>query len=144
MENLICKALLWKIGLSTGEDYNKKLDEMFLNDSENSILLELESCSSNCDITYGILQRYWKYECKNFSIDSFGKCLLENLKTAYFSNLFSIVEFSKKCYLLWRELPNEIHTKEPFYTLSYSDDPLSWGDEAQTKKIYEELFEFYK
>lgn len=33
---------------------------------------------------------------------------------------------------------------EPFHTLSYADDPLSWNDEKQTRKLYEELFEFYK
>ena len=144
MESLICKSLLWKIGLSTEEDYNAKLDVMFLKEPENDLLLELESCSSDCVTTFGILQRYWKYDYKDLSVEEFGRCLLEGLKTTYFSNIFTITEFGKKCYSLWQELPREINTKEPFHVLSYADDPLSWGDEAQTREIYENLFDFYK
>lgn len=33
---------------------------------------------------------------------------------------------------------------EPFHTLSYDDNPLSWGDEEQTRKIYEDFFDFHK
>lgn len=144
MEELICKSLLWKMKLSNGKDYNTTLDKMFLENSNNDLFLELESCSSDCDVTFDILQRYWKYECENFSVDDFGKCLLEDLKTIYFSNTFTITEFGKRCYSLWQQLPSEIHTKEPFHTLSYTDDPLSWNDEAQTRKLYEDIFDFYK
>ena len=45
MEKLICKSLLWKIGLTDGNDYSKTLDEMFLSDVNNELLLELEGCS---------------------------------------------------------------------------------------------------
>ena len=144
MENLICKSLLWKMGFANGEDYNTTLDKMFLENSNNDLLLELESCSSDCNTTFDILQRYWKYECEDFSVDNFGKCLLEELKTVYFSNSFTITEYGKKCYSLWQQLPNEMHTKEPFHILSYADDPLSRNDEAQTSKLYEDMFDFYK
>ena len=90
MESLICKSLLWKMGFANAEDYNTTLDKMFLKNSNNDLLLELESCSSDCNATFDILQRYWKYECEDFSVDNFGKCLLEDLKTVYFSNLFTI------------------------------------------------------
>ena len=79
MEKLICKSLLWKMKLSNDEDYNTTLDKMFLENSNNDLLLELESCSFNCDVTFDILQRYWKYDCKNFSFDDFGKCLLDRM-----------------------------------------------------------------
>ena len=144
MEKLICKSLLWKMELSNGEDYNTTLDKMFLENSNNDLLLELESCSSDSDATFDILQRYWKYECGDFSVDDFGKCLLEDLKTVYFSNAFIIAEFGKRCYQLWQQLPREMHTKEPFHTLSYANEPLSWNDEEQTRKLYEDLFDFYK
>ena len=145
MEKLICKSLLWKFGLDDGTDYRKTLDEMFLADVNNDLLLELESCSSyDYDTAFDILQRFWNYECKNFSVDVFGRCLTEDLKTVYQSNVFHIEDFGRKCYSLWQHLPNELNTIEPFHTLSYADDPLSWGDEEQARKIYEEFFEFYK
>ena len=144
MEKLICKSLLWKMELSNGEDYNTTLDKMFLGNSNNDLLLELESCSSDSDATFDILQRYWKYECEDFSVDDFRKSLLKDLKTVYFSNSFTITEYGKKCHSLWQQLPNEMHTKEPFHILSYADEPLSWNDEAQTRKLYEDMFDFYK
>ena len=131
------------MGLNTGEDYNQTLDEMFLFNSNNDILFELECCSSDRDATLDTLQRFWIYECDTFSVKTFGTCLLEDLKTIYFSNIFPIENFAKMCYSLWHHLPSELKTIEPFHTLSYADDPLSWDDEAQTRKIYEELFEFY-
>ena len=144
MEKLICKSLLWKIGLTDGNDYSKTLDKMFLSDVNNELLLELESCSFDYDTAFDILQRFWKYECKNFFVDIFGRCLTEDLKTVYESNDFSIEDFGRKCYSIWQQLPNELNTIEPFHTLSYADDPLSWGDEEQARKIYEEFFDFYK
>ena len=143
MELLICKALLWIFGFSVAENYNKTLDSMFLAQPESDILLELESCSSDSDATFDALHRYWMYECKEFSVDIFGKCLLENLKTAYQANIFSIEEFGRKCYSLWQTLPEDLQYIDPFHILSYADDPLSWGDEAQMREIYEELFDFY-
>lgn len=144
MERLICKSLLWKIGLTDGADYSKTLDEVFLSNVNNDMLLELESCAYDYDATFDILQRFYKYDCKKFSVDTFGMCLVEDLKTVYESNAFSIKDFGRKCYYLWQQLPDELNTIEPFRTLSYADDPLSWGDEEQTRKIYEELFGFYK
>lgn len=144
MERLICKSLLWKIGLTDGADYSKTLDELFLSDVNNDLLLELESCSYDYDTAFDILQRFWKYECKSFCVDTFGRCLTKDLKEVYESNIHSIEEFGKKCYSLWQLIPKEFNIIEPFYTLSYADDPLSWGDEEQPRKIYEELFGFYK
>ena len=145
MEKLICKSLLWKFGLTDGTDYSKTLDEMFLADVNNDLLLELESCSSyDYDTAFDILQRFWKYECKNFSVDVFGRCLTEDLKMVYQSEAFHIEDFGRKCYLILKQLPYELYIAEPFRILSYADDPLSWGDEEQTRKLYEEFFDFYK
>ena len=46
-------------------------------------------------------------------------------------------------YLLWKSLPGEIQDKQPFFTLSYADDPLSWEDEKQTRFIYENMLNYY-
>ena len=47
-------------------------------------------------------------------------------------------------YSLWESLPGNIQNIEPFFTLSYADDPLSWGDEEQTRNIYEYMLNYYK
>ena len=144
MEKLICESLLWKVGLSSGDTYNQVLHEIFMHKPDCSLLLELEYCSFDCDTTFDLLQRHMKYDSVTFDNEIFGKYLLESLKRKYFEGGFTIQDFGKKCYLLWRQLPDEINTIEPFHALSYADDPLSWNDEPQTRKIFESFFDFYK
>ncbi len=143
MERLISKAYIWQSGLSDGTDFNKLLNDKFLEDPNNELYLNLQFTSFDRQASYDILNRYREYSLKDFSIQKFGKYLLEDLKAIYKSNIFGINEFATKCHTLWVQLANNISYEEPFYILSYADDPLSWNDEAQTRKIYEELFEFY-
>ena len=144
MEQLICKSILWKIGFTNGDEYNRTLDEMFLKKQTSDILLELESAPSNCDTAFDVLQRYWEYEVEDFSVETFGKCILEDLSKIYYSNSYTIKNFAQMCYSLWQLLPDDLNTLEPFHTLCYADDPLCWNNEEQTRKLYERLFEFYK
>ena len=61
----------------------------------------------------------------------------------YNSKKINIKEFGIQSYEVWKLLPNEIMQKEPFWTLEYADDCISWGDEEQTRKLYEKAFEYY-
>ena len=45
---------------------------------------------------------------------------------------------------LWESLPGNMQNMEPFWTLCYADDPLSWGDEAQTRNVYEHMLDYYE
>ena len=45
---------------------------------------------------------------------------------------------------LWESLPENIQNIELFQALCYADDSLSWGDEDQTKNIYEYALNYYK
>lgn len=142
MENLYAEFLLWYHGFTTKETYEALLNESFLN-STNNILLELEEISSDLLDTRGRFMRYWDYECPTFDSDTFGKRLFSGLERVYKSNNFSIDDFGKKCNLLWKDLPSGLEQTEPFWTLIYADDCLSWGDETQTRKLYEKVFAFY-
>ena len=57
MEKLICKSLLWKMKLSNDKDYNTTLDKMFLENSNNDLLLELTFTNKffNSFLFYGII-----------------------------------------------------------------------------------------
>lgn len=35
------------------------------------------------------------------------------------------------------------YSSDPFFTMCYADDPLSWGDKDQTRELYEQMFRFY-
>ena len=142
MENLYAEFLLWYHGFTTNEAYEALLNESFLNGT-NNILLELEEVSSDLLNTLGRFMRYWDYECLTFDSDIFGKRLFSGLERVYKSNSFSIEAFGQMCNLLWKDLPTGLEQTEPFWTLIYADDCLSWGDETQTRKLYEKAFAFY-
>lgn len=143
MEELYAEILLWFIGFHSGERYQSLLDEKFINESENDLYLELEECSSNLLDTMGRFKRYWDYECSELDRDLFGKQLFSGLKAIYDANVFEIAVFGNRCCQLWHMLPSAIIQVEPFHTLSYGDDPLSWEDEKQTRMLYEKAFSFY-
>ena len=115
LECLFAYAFLWAWGFCSMQEYNVHLDRMFSETPNNKILLELEESSNN-----------------------------NGLEIVYKSNVYTIAEFGKICYQLWKLLPEFLVQEQPFWTLSYADDPLSWGDEKQSRIIYEEAFRFYK
>ena len=143
MEKLYAEFLLWLNELNTNEKYESLLHEYFLNAPNDKVLLELEECSSDIRRINAILENYWDSVHRILDVDIFGEHLFSELESIYKFNKFGIEEFSKRCYSLWSSLPSHIHQKEPFWTLSYADDCLSWNDEAQTRKLYEETFSFY-
>ena len=144
MEILIVYAILWKCGFKSNKEYNRFLDEMFLKNPQSTFLLELEECSSNCDVTYEKIDRFWNYEYHGFHIELFGETLFHCLEVIYTNNAFSIEEFGQRCHALWNCLPGQMGKMEPFFTLCYADDYLSWGEENQTRMLYEKTFAFYK
>lgn len=144
MEELYALALLWSMDLCSEEQYNTSLNEVFFNDRTNSeLLLELESCSNSCKNTFARLRWHFTHEAPLADVDRFGKVLFANLRKVYESDRFPIEAFGEKCYAIWNILPGYINDKQPFWTLNYADDPLSWGDEAQTRSLYESVFAFY-
>ncbi len=143
MEKLYAEYLLWLHGFYSGERYETLLDACFLNSSED-ILLDLEMCSSPMRDARGRFLRYWSYECPIFDADTFGKSLFAGLKTVYEAGAFCIEDFGRRCYQLWKDIPDSLNQTEPFFILCYADDCLSWGDEAQTRNLYEQAFSFYE
>ncbi len=73
--------------------------------------------------------------------DRFGRALFGLLKPIY--NSKDIHEFGNAMYSLWESMAGNLQDMEPFWTLSYADDPLSWEDVEQTRKIYEEMLAYY-
>ena len=47
-------------------------------------------------------------------------------------------------YSLWESLPGNLQNMEPFWSLCYADEPLTWGDEAQTRSLYETMLSYYE
>ena len=139
LEELLVYALLLDVGYST--DYDEYLNTLFLEMPDNELLLELQWCSSDTHETI-IMIREFCYGC-DVNYDVFGRFLFSKLEKIYRQDSIDIKTFGKKSYEIWTQLPEAIDLEEPFGILNYAADPLSWGDEEQTRKLYEKVFRFY-
>lgn len=139
MEELLVYALLLYEGFSVDKEYQNRLDALFLENPTDDFLLDLEFLSSNLkdSIAYIIT----KFDYNHFDHDSFGRFLMQKLKPCYDST--DIKEFAGRMYSLWESLPGNIQEEPPFNILCYADDPLSWGDEAHTRELYEHMLDYY-
>lgn len=143
MEKLVALCYVWAFGLSDKSDYAAELDRLFLKAPKNDLLLELEGLGSDRAAAWARLGRF----TDRLNIDLFGKELFAALEKVYSENRFTLAEFGRRCYSLWNALPYQPYQYEhiePFCTLTYADDPLSYGDERQSRDLYEWAFDYYK
>lgn len=144
MEKLVALCYLWAFGLGTKDDYSAELDRLFLENPEDDFLLELEGLGDDSAEAW---TRISPLVQEITDIDKFGKRLFGGLEKFYSENCnsqTSLEKFGKMCYAMWQSFPASIDTKDPFHILCYADDPLSWGDEKQSRELYQKAFEHYK
>ena len=140
-EELLVYAILFHEGILVTEDlYQKRLDELFLENPDNEILLDLEW---ERDTKKAIIYIRTQVNYKKLNEDKFGMILMEKLKE-YYDQCSDVRLFSDRMYSLWESIPGQIQDNEPFWTLSYADDPLSWGDEREVQLTYEAMLNYYK
>ena len=142
IEKLFAEFLVWYCGLASGERYEALLNKYFLMSRNSDILMELEESSHSSDDTREVLSRFLNYDYQDFDNAEFGKTLMKRLKNIYDTSGANIDAFDECCFRLWRELPEDLLYTEPFITLSYAGDFLSW-DEQRTRRLYKEAFEYY-
>lgn len=143
MEKLVALCYLWAFGLGDKEDYYAELDRLFLETPEDDFLLELEGLGND---SAAALTKLSPLAESSLNIDVFGKELIRRIEKYYSKKCNtrdSLEEFGKMCYGMWKSFPANIDD-QPFLTLAYADDPLSWGDEKQTRDLYEAAFDHYK
>lgn len=140
MEELLVFALLLYEDMVTEDEYNKRLNKLFLDNPEDDGLLYLEwETDIKKAVTY--IRTHIDYDVLDYG--QFGRNLMDKLSECY-KNCSDIKSFAGQMYNLWETLPGVIQDREPFFTLCYADDPLSWGDEEQTRNIYENMLDYYK
>lgn len=140
MEELLVYALLLCEGLETENSYKTRLDELFLENPEDDTLLHLEW---ETDIKNAVIYIRSNFHYSSFDHKLFGKILMNKLGDCYY-RCQNIREFGDRMFSLWENLPGIIQDEEPFHTLSYADDPLSYGDEKQSRELYENMLCYYK
>lgn len=139
MEELLVYAILICEGFALEDEFQSRLDEMFLNNPNNNDLLELE-CMSN--IKNQIVYIRANFDYNNINIESFGKTLMKKLNEAYHST--DLRRFAGMMFHLWESLPGNIYNIEPFRTLSYGDEPLCYNDEQQSRILIEKMLNYYE
>ncbi len=101
MEELLVYAILLYEGLVTENEYNKRLDELFLTTPENDDLLYLEW---ETDISKAIIYVRTHIDYKNLNLEQFGRILMSKLKVVY-KNCLDIKYFASQMYRLWESFP---------------------------------------
>ena len=141
-EELFSLAILSELHLIHKSKYLDRLNFYFDNFSNNDLLLELEFLFEDIN---SAVNKIVNFTYDTFDFQQFGIILFNELEISYYSNQYSIAEFASKMYLLWNlYLSESIQLEEPFWTLSYADDCLAYGDEKQTRALYEKTFQYYK
>ena len=139
-EKIYAFVLLLQATIVTQEEYTDFLNGLFIEKPTNELLLELEFASNHFAETLTIINEVLNGRKTPLNYDVFGSVLFENIKKLYEKNSLEIEVFYRKAYNVWKLLPDAVQHIEPFWTLLYADDCLSYGDEAQTRKLYEAAF----
>lgn len=139
MNELLAYAVLLCEGIVSDKVFNDRLDEIFLRDPKDEMLLELE-CMENAEKAAASLRARFDYGKLDKAL--FGRAVMKELNE-YHRICGTTERFGKKMYLLWESLPGCVQDEEPFSILTYADDPLFWGDERQSREIYEKAFGYY-
>ena len=140
-ETLLACILLVDAGFIDKSEYIKHLDGLFLETSDDDLLLELERQISDYQKSKKMIVDYFSENKIDYSI--FGKYLLEKLRNRYLLHDLSLELFSSKLLNIWGNLSMDISTKQPFWSMSYIGEPLTWGDVKQTRELCEKMFDYY-
>lgn len=137
MEELFVYALLCSEGVDLWTMYSQALDKIFMEEPGNEEYLSLEEMTPKEAVLHSIsvMNRV------EFDSECFGKILMKSLQQLYKDTDLEI--FAQKVYSLWRKFPEAICKEEPFFTLNYADDCLSYGDEEQCRQLYEKAMHYY-
>lgn len=144
MEELLACVLLCGEGLLPWEVYQEKLDARFLEDPDNNLLQELEWNAGDWKGAYARIREYWGDHAGSIRMEVFGRFFMARLGEIFRREDLDFRWFGPRMYTLWKNLPPWLQDVQPFWTLSYADDPLSWGDVEQSRRIYREMLEYYE
>ena len=133
VEKLLVMVLLVRAKFINKITYIKILDEYFNKNTENELLRELEWDVNEINSSVQLL-----VQSGELDKDTFINTMIGILKQIYDENVFSLEDFAKQGYNLWRELP-VFDEEYPLNIFCYVDDPLSHGDEEECRRLISEI-----
>lgn len=138
MELLLAYALLLCENYDYWELYSEELDRLFLDAPQNDIYLYLETTT---DIKQAVRHIFTKKSEIPLDYELLGRTLMRLVGDIYLKS--ELKDFSAHMCSLWTNFPSQIYMEEPFFTLNYAGDCLSYGDEEQCRKLFENAIHFY-
>jgi len=121
-------------GLMPMEEYISRLHELFLENPDDALLLELEECTSSVKDTAA------KLLALEGTADAAAAEIIPCLERAYFSGCYSLSEFHLLAARICSLLPEHISEAEPFRTLYYIGYYEEYTGEARVREMYEQFF----
>ena len=122
MDELFVYALLCIIGYDEYQNYERILDNLFLENPANDEILDLMGRTDKD----AVLHTFALMNSQVVDKQSFGKNLMMALKPIYITE--SIYSFARHMYKLWTLLPDYINRTDPFFIFCYADDCLDHGN----------------
>ncbi len=135
-EKLLVTLLLARSKFIDKIIYIKLLDDYFSKDTEDELLCELEWNVNEIDSSVELLVHSGKLDK-----DIFINIMVEMLKRIYDNNVFTLDNFAKQGYDLWRELP-VFDDEYPLNIFCYADDPLASGDKDECREFINEILNY--
>ena len=135
-EDLRATLLLELSGFHLEKSFEDTLNQYFLEDPEDELLLELEFISADLNKALGVLNKGIAYSPKYDG----AKCtamLCKRLEELYHNT--SLEEFAPCASRLWQKLPGGA----PLSDLGYADSAFAKKDMERADAIYREMFRYY-
>ena len=142
MEELLAYAILLYEDIVTEEEYQERLDALFLGRPDDRTLLDLE-CETDIQEAVIYIRTRADYGYIGLHPETFGRVLMEKLRD-YYTRCTDLRRFGSKMYSLWESLPGNLQNMEPFWSLCYADAFPHWNDEAQTRSFFEIMLSYYE
>ena len=140
MEELLAYAYLLRAGFHCEEALSRRIDELFMAHPGDKDLAELEWMSR--DLKKSLYYLFSHFNNDDIDREKFGRALMGLIKPLYQS--MALDAFAKTAGLLGSYLPADLYSEKPFCYLRFADEPLSWGDAKQTRKLYGEMLTYYE
>ena len=141
MERLYVLALMGGMGLECSEEFNAVLDELFMSNPSDSLLLDLEVSSQDSHSVWELVESSALFGPDALDLKLVERFFLKELEKVYHSNRCDIRDFASCAYAAWERLPESVMESEGLREMHYADDYLVfWGDEESTRECYEEMF----
>lgn len=139
LEELLACSMLMQASFCSPDEFISLVDALFLEDSENPFLQELEWSFHDIPRCIHLIDEYFKKTSVDDNVLS--EILLSRLRAVYLSESLDMTEFTRRAYRLWSLLPEALANDDAFSALSCADEVLGGWYQKDPEKETRALLE---